>query len=101
MADFDEGSMSREVNSLKDKFHAVSSSYGKIIKLLLVKWYYMVMIPAIIAAYQFLKVMNEKGYIEAFENNLRTSMESIINIATHCSVHFPVVWDILNCAGRY
>lgn len=86
--------------SWKNKFLNMRNTYGKFIQALMIKWYYLVMAPAVYCLYLFLTIMNEKGYIERFEKAITNAMGIVVNVTAHCTASLPVIWDFIDCAGR-
>lgn len=53
--------------------------------------YFLIAIPALIVAYRFIKILQEKGIIDQFQNIVSKTINSVLYISTNC---FPLILDL-------
>lgn len=53
--------------------------------------YFLIAIPALIVAYRFIKILQEKGIIDQFQNIVSKAINSVLYISNTC---FPLMLDL-------
>jgi|GEM_PF-1679498 len=58
--------------------------------------YFLIAIPALIVSYRFIKILQEKGIIDEFQNIVSKTINSVLYISTNC---FPLILDLGSMAS--
>ena len=62
--------------------------------------YFLIAVPALIVAYRFIKVLKDQGIIDAFQNTVNSSLDSVLYISNNC---FPLILNLgqmLSCISQ-
>lgn len=77
------------------------SKAGLFVHAVLLKWYVLVAGAAMVAAYHFLKGLEDLGLLERWYNLVSDSLGDMVNIARHCTPKILDMHSLINCLKGY
>ena len=77
----------------------LKSKAGLFIQIILLRWYVMIMIPAVIVTYYVFKGLQSSGFFTIIENFISTKLDMLMYYAKICPTKILNLYDIINCFG--
>lgn len=76
-----------------------NSSKFSIIKMFLFKWYIIIIFPAVLGLFYFIKAVEENGLAAKIFNYTTDKMDLIVRVIKTCAIELPNVQNVISCVN--